>query len=77
MASLLVTGASRGLGAWLEPRGVTVASIAPGWTRTELGGPRAHHGVEEAVERVRALLERLTVEDTGSYWNYDGEHLPW
>lgn len=67
----------RGVGAWLEPRHVTVVSVAPGWTRTELGGPRAHHGVEEAVERVRALLERLTLNDTGSCWNYDGERIPW
>jgi NAD(P)-dependent dehydrogenase (short-subunit alcohol dehydrogenase family) len=67
----------RGVGAWLEPRGVTVASVAPGWTRTELGGPNAHYGVEEAVERVIALLERLNIEDTGSFWNYDGERLPW
>ncbi len=67
----------RGVGAWLEPRGVTVVSVAPGWTRTELGGPHAHNSVEEAVAGVRAVLERLTIEDTGSYWNYDGERLPW
>ena len=67
----------RGVGAWLEPRGVTVVSIAPGWTRTGLGGPNAHNSVEEAIEGVRAVLDRLTIEDTGSYWNYDGKRLPW
>ena len=67
----------RGVGAWLEPRGVTVVSIAPGWTRTELGGPNAHNSVEEAIEGVRGVLDRLTLEDTGSYWNYDGKRLPW
>lgn len=67
----------RGVGAWLEPRGVTVVSVAPGWTRTELGGPHAHNSVEEAVEGVRAVLDRLTIEDTGTYWNYDGTRLPW
>jgi len=67
----------RGVGAWLEPRGVTVVSVAPGWTRTELGGPNAHNSVEEAIEGVRAVLDRLTIEDTGSYWNYDGKRLPW
>jgi len=67
----------RGVGAWLEPRGVTVVSVAPGWTRTELGGPNAQHGVAEATERVRALLEQFTIEDTGTYWNYDGTRLPW
>ncbi len=67
----------RGVGAWLEPRGIIVVSVAPGWTRTELGGPNAHNSVEEAIEGVRAVLDRLTIEDTGSYWNYDGKRLPW
>ncbi len=67
----------RGVGAWLEPQGITVVSVAPGWTRTELGGPNAHNSVEEAIEGVRAVLDRLTIEDTGSYWNYDGKRLPW
>ncbi|MDX1429656.1 MAG: SDR family NAD(P)-dependent oxidoreductase, partial [Rhodothermales bacterium] len=67
----------RGVGAWLEPRGVTVVSVAPGWTRTELGGHRAHLSVEDAVGRVRNLLEKLTLKDTGSYWNYDEQRLGW
>lgn len=67
----------RGVGAWLQPRGITVVSIAPGWTRTELGGPNAHNSVEEAVAGVRRVIDRLTFDDTGSYWNYDGKRLPW
>ena len=67
----------RGIGAWLEPRGVTVVSIAPGWTRTELGGPNANNSVEEAISGVRSVIERLSLEDTGSYWNFDGQRLPW
>jgi NAD(P)-dependent dehydrogenase (short-subunit alcohol dehydrogenase family) len=68
---------TRGIGAWLEPRGVTVIAIAPGWTRTELGGPNAHNSVEESVSGMRKVLAGLTFKDTGSYWNFDGERLPW
>ena len=67
----------RGVGAWLEPRGVIVVSIAPGWTRTELGGPNAFNSIEDAVTGVRGVMDRLTLDDTGTYWNYDGERLPW
>ncbi len=67
----------RGIGAWLEPRGVIVVSIAPGWTKTDLGGPNAVNTVEEACEGMRAVLGRLTIADTGTYWNFDGERLPW
>jgi NAD(P)-dependent dehydrogenase (short-subunit alcohol dehydrogenase family) len=68
---------TRGIGAWLEPRGVAVITIAPGWTRTELGGPNAHNSVEESVAGMRKVLNGLTLKDTGSYWNFDGEQLPW
>lgn len=67
----------RGAGAWLEPRGITVVSIAPGWTRTDLGGPSAPNSVGDAVTGMRAVLDRITLADTGSYWNFDGERLPW
>ncbi len=67
----------RGMGAWLEPRGIAVVSIAPGWTRTELGGPNAHNSVEEAITATRGIIDRLSFADTGSYWNFDGERLPW
>ena len=67
----------RGVGAWLEPRGVIVVSIAPGWTRTELGGPNAFNSIEEAITGVRAVMDKLTLDDTGTYWNYDGGRLPW
>ena len=68
---------TRGIGAWLEPRGVAVITIAPGWTRTELGGPNAHNSVEDAVAGMREVLSGLTLRDTGTYWNFDGEQLPW
>jgi NAD(P)-dependent dehydrogenase (short-subunit alcohol dehydrogenase family) len=67
----------RGVGAWLEPRGISVVSIAPGWTRTELGGPKAQNSVQEAVTGVRTVLDGLGINDTGTYWNFDGQRLPW
>ena len=66
----------RGLAAWLEPRGITVASIAPGWTRTEMGGPRAMNSVEDATAGIRKTIERLSIIDTGTYWDWDGTSLP-
>ena len=67
----------RSMGAWLEPRGIAVVSIAPGWTRTELGGPNAHNAIDDAIAATRGIIDRLTIADTGSYWNFDGERFPW
>jgi len=68
---------ARSVAAWLEPRGVTVIAIAPGWARTGLGGPNAPNSVEHAVAGVRRVLDGLTIAETGSYWNFDGTRLPW
>ena len=68
---------TRGGGAWLQPRGVGVFTIAPGWTRTELGGPNAHDSAGESVAGMRKVLDGPTLQDTGGYWNFNGERLPW
>ncbi|MBT3551871.1 MAG: SDR family oxidoreductase [Rhodospirillaceae bacterium] len=68
---------TRSAGEWLEKRDITIIAIAPGWTRTELGGPSAPTAVEESVAGMRAIFDRLTIADTGTYWNFDGQKLPW
>jgi NAD(P)-dependent dehydrogenase (short-subunit alcohol dehydrogenase family) len=67
----------RGFAAWLEPAGVIVVSIAPGWTRTELGGPNAPNPVDVSVAGMRKTIAGLTLEKTGTYWDWDGTALPW
>ncbi len=68
---------TRGLGAWLEPMGITVAALAPGWSRTEAGGPNAYNSVEDAVTGVRRVISGLGIEQTGTFWDWDGSPLPW
>ena len=68
---------TRNAGAWLGEREIIVISMAPGWTRTYLGGPSAPTSVEDAVAGMRAIFDKLTLADTGTYWNFDGQQLPW
>ena len=68
---------TRGFAAWLEPEGVIVVSIAPGWTRTDLGGPSAPNPVDRSVAGMRKTIAGLTMEKTGTYWDWDGKSLPW
>ena len=69
--------ATRGLSEWLKPQGVIIVPIAPGWTRTEMGGPNAMNSVEDAVTGVREVIASLTMEHTGRAWDFDGTELPW
>ena len=68
---------TRNAGAWLGEREIIVISMAPGWTRTDLGGPSAPTSVEDAVAGMRAIFDKLTLAETGTYWNFDGQQLPW
>lgn len=61
----------------LEPLGIAVAALHPGWARTEMGGPAADIAPKTGAEGVKAVLDRLNLEETGRFWNYDGNELAW
>lgn len=61
----------------LASRGVTVVPIAPGHTRTDMGGSIAPYTAEDSVTRVRGAIGRLTFKDSGTFLSRDGTPLPW
>jgi NAD(P)-dependent dehydrogenase (short-subunit alcohol dehydrogenase family) len=60
-----------------KPRGVTAVLFSPGWVKTRMGGRGAEITCEESVTDMRALLERLTIEDSGRFLRRNGSQLPW
>lgn len=68
---------TRSAGEWYEKKGIILVSISPGWTRTDMGGPKATNSVEQAVGGVRKVIASLKREDTGKFFNFDGSILPW
>jgi NAD(P)-dependent dehydrogenase (short-subunit alcohol dehydrogenase family) len=67
----------RSLAVDLKPLGITVISLHPGWVRTRMGGNHARLSVEESVEAMRSVLDRVSLEDTGKFLRYDGREEPW
>lgn len=61
----------------LAERGVITASISPGWVRTDMGGPHAPLSPEQSVTLVRQVIADLSPENSGGYFNQDGEVNPW
>jgi hypothetical protein len=49
----------------------------PGWVKTRMGGQNAPVTVEQSVAGQQKLLDRLTIADSGRFFNYDGKELPW
>ncbi|GAB2915720.1 SDR family oxidoreductase [Rhodococcus aerolatus] len=58
-----------------EPR--TLALVAPGWVRTELGGPDARFGVDESVSGVVRTLDGLVGRPGLHYVDHQGRTVPW
>jgi NAD(P)-dependent dehydrogenase (short-subunit alcohol dehydrogenase family) len=53
------------------------AAIHPGWVQTDMGGKSANLTPEESINGMRAVIDRLGPEDSGTYWSYSGEQVPW
>lgn len=61
----------------LQPRGVVVAALHPGWVSTNMGGREAPLSPDESARRMLAVIERLTAEDSGGFYDSDGGVIPW
>ena len=61
----------------LHPLGVTVISLHPGWIRSEMGGPSATLDPDVAATSIVDLVDGLTLDDTGSFYQWDGTIHPW
>lgn len=65
----------QGLATDLEPMGVAVAMLHPGWVRTDMGGAGADIDAETSAGGILMLAEGLTLEGTGQFYNWDGSAL--
>ena len=61
----------------LKRHGITVIVAHPGWVATDMGGKGAPLMVETSVAGLRKVIAKLTKSDTGKFFNYSGEEIPW
>ena len=52
-------------------------SFHPGWVRTDMGGAGADIDAATSVAGMRSVLASAKAEHNGSYFNYDGQPIPW
>ena len=63
----------QGLATDLEPDGIAVGLVDPGWVRTDMGGAEADEDPVDVADGVLALAEKLTMRDTGKFFRFTGE----
>jgi NAD(P)-dependent dehydrogenase (short-subunit alcohol dehydrogenase family) len=64
----------------LKRKGITVAMVNPGLTDTDFvaGLPKKMlRPADVAAEDMARNIDNTWVENTGTFWNYDGRALPW
>jgi len=61
----------------LKGQGVTAVALSPGWVRTDMGGPDAPLDPPTAVAGLRAVLDKVSLNDSGKFFHFDGRELPW
>ncbi len=61
----------------LRPRGIKVAILHPGWVKTDMGGPNAEISTQQCVTRLISILDILTLETSGQFFDIDGSIIPW
>lgn len=58
-------------------RGITVLAFHPGWVQTDMGGRNALNTPQEAVAGMCKQIASAGPDQSGKFFNYDGESLHW
>lgn len=57
--------------------GIAMATLHPGWVQTDMGGANAAIDAQTSVSGMRAVIDGLTIDGSGGFYNYDGRELAW
>jgi NAD(P)-dependent dehydrogenase (short-subunit alcohol dehydrogenase family) len=61
----------------LRDERIVAVMLHPGHLRTAMGGAAAAMDADDAARQITALVDRLTIDDSGSFLRWDGSVHPW
>ncbi len=61
----------------LQPRGIAVVLLHPGYVRTGLTGMHGEIDPDEAARGLIARIDETNMERSGTFWHANGSKLPW
>jgi NAD(P)-dependent dehydrogenase (short-subunit alcohol dehydrogenase family) len=57
--------------------GIAVGLVHPGWVKTDMGGAGAHITPTESAAGIATVIDRLSLENTGGFWKWNGSAHDW
>ncbi len=61
----------------LKSFGITAVLLHPGWVKTDMGGAGGLITAEQSVTGMCTVIDQLTPEDSGCFYAFDGQVVPW
>lgn len=62
----------------LKPEGILCATVNPGWVQTDMGGGKAPLRPDASVKMLlENVFDRLSAEQSGGFFHFDGSPHPW
>ena len=61
----------------LAGQGISVITLHPGWVRTDMGGANAEITTTKSVDGMTRVLLSAGPAQTGQFFNYTGDVIPW
>lgn len=61
----------------LQPRGILVVALHPGWVQTDMGGAQASESTADSAAGLLGVVDGLDAADSGRFLDWRGEALPW
>ena len=58
-------------------RWLTTVVVHPGWVKTAMGGPNALVETLESASGIWTVIDGLTLDQSGHFYDYLGKELPW
>jgi NAD(P)-dependent dehydrogenase (short-subunit alcohol dehydrogenase family) len=77
MSKSALNAASKSLALDLQPRGIALAILHPGYVQTEMVNFGGEIAADVAAERLVQRIAELNLENSGTFWHSNGDVLPW
>lgn len=77
MSKAALNAASMSLALDLQPRGIAVAILHPGYVQTEMVNMGGDISADLSASRLVERIDELKLENTGTFWHSNGQVLPW